>query len=1001
MLYVGPRRRAVCDVMVRTAIDVGGAVMDGKVAMTETSNPAAERRRSGYCGRLRLLERDHIVREFEAIFSRKLSVPSTCIVVEGPWGSGRTALMNSAYDAGRHAGAMVLPARGSEIEKRNPYAVLGRFLESASERVDGAPDPAELARLIAAVNEEMHSYPHDSTRVGALFYSVVIALRELGPVLLAVDDADLADRESMAVLQHVAHRLEDREIWLLVSTRPRYPGMGLRPVDGLLSEPGARLFTLEPLHAESVGAILADYFGQEPEPALVDVCCEATGGKPFFLSALLSALGNKRVRPTAELAERFKRLPAPRITQIVLGRLSVLPVAASDLLLATAVLGDGADPGTARDLAKIDALAAERAADAAAQAELLEPGRPFTFTSPLIRWAIYHDIPTARRSQLHARAAQLLAARGERESTVVHHLLATEPAGDESTALRLLAAGRSAQAAGDAELALSCLHRALREPPPAAQRGRVYLDLAMAEMASDSGLALSHFRRAIEAGVPDDADVVNAAVGLLKGVTESTHHRAETLKTVRGVTGRLDSVDRALQMEFELALSLASRHPAEQSRGIARIEALLAQPGDDGDAISQMARAFVTVHRMAGDQGISADVVATTLATGVDVHQLISTDPTIRMAANMACYGLLCADRFVEVDPLLQAAKERAQKQGLLFAELDLSCLMTVSRLWQGFLTGAEEEGVRGRTLRNRLDGGRWNWPSIGLVDALVYQGRLHDAQGYAESLVPDDIEDPMARAAARCELGHLQVARGFVDEGLAAYMAAGEDAARVGVVNPAYSSWRADAAMALSLRGDWDAAMRLAEEHLRLARTFGAVRTIGVGLRAVAAATPDLSTRVLRLSEAVTLLEPSPARLDAARALIELGTALVDLKKKEEARGVLRRGANLASMCGANPLVETAGTQLRAAGARPRRLGHIGPASLTPAELRVVQLAAKGKTNNDIAEDLYVTVKTVEGHLAKAFRKLGVESRRELASALDGEGDDIDRQLLGSEEAS
>ncbi len=137
-----------------------------------------------------------------------------------------------------------------------------------------------------------------------------------------------------------------------------------------------------------------------------------------------------------------------------------------------------------------------------------------------------------------------------------------------------------------------------------------------------------------------------------------------------------------------------------------------------------------------------------------------------------------------------------------------------------------------------------------------------------------------------------------------------------------------------------------------------------------------------------MTVLEASPARLERAHALVDLGTALIELDRKEEARGVLRQGASLASLCGAHQLLEVAGDQLRAAGARPRRLGLVGPESLTPAELRVVRMAADGLTNQRIADELFVTLKTVEGHLAKAYRKLGVDGRPDLADALAGRDD-------------
>ncbi len=965
--------------------------------MTVTTAPPVDRRRSINHGRPRLHERDDILGECEAIFSRALPVVSTCIVIEGPWGSGRTALFNAVCEVAGDTGAVVLRARGGELEKRSPLGILGRFIESATTLAVQRGASPELTDQLDTLVGTVTATPLDVPRISARFYALVVALRELAPVLLAVDDADLADRETLAVLQYVARRLERRDIWLLVSTRPLSPGVGLRPVDALLTEPGTRLFSLEPLRSESVRAILAEYFGQDPDPALVTACREVTGGKPFFLNALLASLGSKRPQPTADLAGRVGDLPAPRITQIVLGRLSLLPVAASDLLQAAAILGDGADPTVARRLAKIDPLAAERALDAAAQMELLEHGRPIVFSSPLIRSAVYQDIPTARRSQLHHRAAQLLAEHGFRESAVARHLLATEPGGEPDTAAWLQQVGRSALASGDCDLALRCLGRALAEPPPIDRRGGVYLDLASAELARKSPAALAHFRRAVQVGGAEDGEIVRVAVELLRGLVDPPEVKAEALLAVRAVAGHLQGVQRELQIEFELALSMASSHPAQLSRGLGRLELLLSQPGDNQLAAPRMARTFITIHRIGEVSGITADEVADTLGTIIDAGQLVGQDPVATKVQTMACYGLLCADRFEQVDHLLRAAHEQARSQGLLQEELDLSLLSTVSFLWQGSLTAAENDGRHGRNLVAQLGGGQWGRPSLGLVDALVRQGRVVDALKHSDDLAPEEIEDPIIRAAARGVLGRLLMAQGLVPRAVTEFLGAGENIVGAGILNPAFNTWRTDAAMALAALQAWDEAASLADEHVRLARSFGAVRTIGIGLRAQAAATPDLSARIERLTEAVDLLEPSPARLEAASALIELGTALVDAKEKEGARSVLRRGANLASVCGAHQLVEAAGTQLRAAGARPRRLGTIGADSLTPAEMRVVRLAADGKTNQGIAEALYVTVKTVEGHLAKAYRKLGVESRRDLSSALDS-GVDVNPTLIETE---
>lgn len=922
----------------------------------------------------RLLERSQILTELEAIFSRSLDVPSRCIAIEGPWGSGRTALLNAACGLASDAGCQILRARGGEIEQQTPYSVLRRFVEMAAAYV-GADDAAEqqtaaIESLIGGVGSTRQD-PHE---ISPLFYALVIALRRAGPVLLAVDDADLADRETMTVLQYLVRRLENQQIWVLVSARPLHPGVGLRPIESLLTEPEIRQFNLEPLQAESVATMLTGFFDEEPHPDFVRACCEATGGLPLFVKALLSALGQRRVRPTADNASTVERVPTPKVTQFVLSRLSHLSVAASDLLQACAILGERADPSVARQLAKIDALAAERAADAAAQVELIRPGRPITFISPLIRWAIYYDIPTARRSQFHTRAARFLADHGADVATVAEHLLATEPSGDLETAERLRQMGRTALASGDAELSLRCLNRALAESPPPEQLGPMNLDLASTKMALGNPSSLVHFRRAIQLGVTDDSELIHVAIGLLRHQAQAPQLRSETVRVVRGLKNRLETVDHDLRVEFELALAMASRHPAERSQGLVRLRDLLSVPGTNVHVMSRIAGVYLDIHEAAASS-ISAEELADRLIGVVGDRQLPGSDPIVNRVQAMACLGLLCADRFEAVDTARRDAKGGSPGSTVDRDEV-IFLPSAMSMLWQGSLIKAEEESRRG-IARARVRS------TIGLVDALVGQGKIDEANSISDSMTIEYIEDSILRGLARLERSRLLLASGHRDEGLEELLRIGNEAVRAGIVNPALNPWRADAAMVLATVEEWDEADRLADEHLRLARSFGAARTIGIGLRAKAAATRDLAERTDRLFEAVDLLEQSLARLELANALVELGTALVDCKKKEEARSVLRRGANIASMCGAHQLVETAGVQLRAAGARPRRLGYRGPESLTPAELRVVRLAARGKTNQGIATDLYISVKTVEGHLAKAYRKLGVDSRRELAAAL------------------
>ncbi len=145
-------------------------------------------------------------------------------------------------------------------------------------------------------------------------------------------------------------------------------------------------------------------------------------------------------------------------------------------------------------------------------------------------------------------------------------------------------------------------------------------------------------------------------------------------------------------------------------------------------------------------------------------------------------------------------------------------------------------------------------------------------------------------------------------------------------------------------------------------------------------------STGISHLQAAVELGRSIPPRLETLRSLVELGAALRRGGERAACRGPLQEAADLARQQGARRLYERARTELAASGARPRReLLLSGPESLTPSERRIAELAAGGQSNREIATMLFVTPKTVEYHLRNAYRKLDIQTRRELASALAG----------------
>ena len=199
------------------------------------------------------------------------------------------------------------------------------------------------------------------------------------------------------------------------------------------------------------------------------------------------------------------------------------------------------------------------------------------------------------------------------------------------------------------------------------------------------------------------------------------------------------------------------------------------------------------------------------------------------------------------------------------------------------------------------------------------------------------------------------------------------------------YLHARSGAAQALLRQATGQQACRLAEAELADVRVFGAPRALGVALRTAGLCAGGQRGLDL-LADSVAALADSPAVLERAKSLAELGAAQRRAGQRAAAREHLAEALDLAARCGARPLAARVREELKAAGARPRRDWRRGVESLTPTELRVARLAADGRTNREIAQTLYVTVKTVEGHLARVYAKLEISGRPQLTMVLGEE---------------
>ena len=312
----------------------------------------------------------------------------------------------------------------------------------------------------------------------------------------------------------------------------------------------------------------------------------------------------------------------------------------------------------------------------------------------------------------------------------------------------------------------------------------------------------------------------------------------------------------------------------------------------------------------------------------------------------------------------------------MLGAEIG-SLWRSMVHLRTGALSDAEADA------RRVIDGARESRWQFGLIAATHFLGEVLLERGELDAArqlygVPRELPRRGWASIWAYGVAKVEFAGGHAREALDALLDVGRREDEFVADRPWMLPWRSAAAVAAVTAGEPELALRLAEKDVEVARTFGRPRPVGVSLRARGIVRGG-SEGIADLTEAVELLAESPARLEHARALIDLGALVRRGGDRAAAREHLTMGLDRASRCGAAALAERARSELQATGVRPRRERMSGPAALTGSELRVARLAASGASNREIAQTLFVTQKTVEKHLANSYSKLEIPSRERL----------------------
>jgi DNA-binding CsgD family transcriptional regulator len=903
---------------------------------------------------MRLVERDRELAAVRALVNEASRRLGGLLMFEGPSGVGKSALLAELAARAGDAGVSVASVRATRLGGESPFSVARRLLEPAVRARPSVLEAGWARHARSLFDGEPGGAGIASSLVEGLVALAAQLVDSAGSLVLVVDDAQWADPSSLAFLKEVVDRGEEPGAGVAVAIRTAEPGIDARSLRRLGAAAGARVLTPAPL---SAGAVCELVMARLPEVdrAYAIRLAEASGGNPLLVAELLDS------------AERHPgaQLPIPEgLGRTVLLRLDDVGPEARALAEAVAVLTE-APLRRAAALAGLFDRVADAAGDELVVRHVLAAGHPVRFEQPIVGDALSATIAPFELADRHRRAAELLAADGEDADQVAAHLMVSRPGAERWVCDALRRAASAALDRGDPAAATQLLERAVAEPPAAEDRGAVLVELAGARAAAGQPAAIDAFEDAL-AHVKDRVERAQAWHGLSRLLYARGDYAGAA---AAGAHGRAELPEDHPLGERLLSDELAGarRVPETTADAAARLDGLAAgEPPADPMLLAQV------VAEQAW-RGGRVERVPELAQRACAADPLI--DPESRGAALTFVAGALAfIDETVKATEILDRGLERVAELGDPLAEVNLRCTRAWSLIYRGQLNLAAQD------LDAVLAINELGWPFVDALCApplVVLRLELGDLEG---------ARDALHRSPSGANPGYgwfegaVALAAGNAAVALTAFEAAGAELeGMLGVANPGVLPWRSGAALAAAQLDDLAKARSLVAVEVDQARAVGAPRALGIALRTAGLVGDDPR----RVEESVDVLERSPARLELARSLMYAGIWRRRAGRAQEARNTLSRALELAVECGASALAQRALTELNAAGARPRHRPSSGVRALTASERQVAELAAAGRTTRQVAAVLFLSPKTVEGHLTNAYRKLRISSRTELEPLL------------------
>ncbi|MFE0775022.1 AAA family ATPase [Streptomyces sp. NPDC058861] len=919
---------------------------------------------------MRLVERDQELTTLTDMVLRGSRGEGQVSLVVGGIGCGKTALLGEASLLAKEFGFEVRGAVGSLAERRVPGAVLGQLLR------DTEATPEERAVLASSVVRSGHTGPDAVTRLGpsALDPEVLRVLQRLcgvvveaarrTPLLLCIDDVQFMDELSVHWVLLLLRELPDAPLALVMSECTLSRTADPRLHAELRRRPEYRPLVLDRLSSDGVAEVLGSSSGPAGRAAVE--CHAVSGGNPLLVRALAEdGRHTAGTTPGPVVGDAF--------LDAVTGCLHRGWPALLRIAQALAILHeDRPVPHAVARLAEVEDTVLARGLRALDDAGLLADGRP---RHPAVGTAALARCTGEERAVLHRRAAALLYEEGAPATGVARHLVAAGAVDEPWAVGQLREAAERHLAAGCPALARPCLEAALRHCRDGGERLHLKALLASATWVLDPTMGARHLVELADAlrdgRLPDHHALMLAKYLLWHGRYDEAADAIERItRRDGGMTDPLAAAEARATREL-----LSVTYPGIVSRRAADISPTRS-PAFAGDPRGRGAAALSDVLRHGPDRRAvaAAENAMRVMRLGKNTHEWLTCAVSALLFADHIAAAADWCDHW-----LAEACNRRVPLWIAEFSSLRAGIALRQGRPLEARRLAEEALAQVPAESWGVCIGG----PLANLIQATTDLGDHEAAADHLEVPLPEGLFH------SRFGLYYLH-ARGQYYLGTGQPQAALDDFANCGALmrdwgldQPALLPWRSGAARAHLALGNTTGAHALAREQLALAGD-GLTRVRGLSLRTLAAASRP-SQRGALLRTAVAILEESGDRLQLAHALADLGAAHLRAGREASADTLRARAVELAEECGAPALAR----RLEDAGpVRTLRTGRPAPARgqvlelLSPAERRVVSLASDGLSNKAISERLGVTVSTVEQHLTRIFRKLGIRARGDLPRA-------------------